>query len=1097
MNKNVLKRVLSMALSGTMVLSAGYGNLTAFDFIGTGTESVSVSAAGLNIADFSMTDLKMTDAYAVNAFSKEVKYLLSFDNNRLLAGFRDNAGVNMQNAKRYGGWENTLIGGHTVGHYLSALAQAYTNPNLSSSDKTAIMNKIKALVDGMAECQKNSKGQPGFLWAAIKKSGKGVEFQFDNVEAGKTSSIFEDAWVPWYTMHKLIQGFVDVYKYTGYENAKNVASGLGDWTYNRTSKWSSQTQSKVLSVEYGGMNDCLYELYTITGKKNHADAAHKFDETALYDKVLNGGANVLNGRHANTTIPKFIGALKRYIVLDGADGSDKYLKYAEAFWDNVISNHTYITGGNSEWEHFGMDNILDKERTNCNCETCNSYNMLKLSRELFKITGNKKYMDYYERTYYNSILSSQNPETGMTTYFQPMATGYFKVYSSEFDHFWCCTGSGMESFSKLGDTMYMKKGSTLYVNFYQSSVIDWKEQSVKITQESTIPDGDKTTFTVDGSGSLDLRFRIPDWIAGSMTIKVNGEKAAYTEVDGYAQLKKDFSSGDKIELTIPEKVVAHALPDNGGNAYAFTYGPIVLSAELGTADMKKGSTGMWVSIPEKSTVSDDTVYIKGENGSVASYMAEIDKFLVKDASGLKFKLTGTDKELTFTPHYRQYKQRYGIYWHYKNSGQVVEKPVKKADFTVTDTVQPGYGQYEIDDLHKMAEYLSESVTDDSTYRFTTDGNGYFGYRMAVDDEADYSLLTVTFRKEDNGKTMRIRVGNRILFSQKLNYTGTESNYDVKIKVPADLVKSCAKEVEAMGETKKVVDVFFASTDGKPSARICDFIYMTAVKTLYTSDATVAYFVDCGDHNTNTVTGTDKFGFFNSRTDQVYGPDEVTGASWGVIDDTKDQYNGASKSSGVYTANTWCHEQNTADGQNKANTNRYTKNQYENNIARHIDYGFELPDGDYNVEIGFCDPWKCSNNPTVYANYGQDNQSTVAEKVSLNGSNGTAKGKVNVEGGKLTLNFRSEDKAINVSYIIIKAADNHSFDSGSPESSAFTAGIKGDVNSDSKLDSADAVLMQKYMFSGEEQLDGYNADMDNSSSLGILDMVLLKSAVISK
>ena len=215
------------------------------------------------------------------------------------------------------------------------------------------------------------------------------------------------------------------------------------------------------------MNDCIYDLYLISGKPNHATAAHIFDDTNLHEQILKGGANVLNGKHANTTIPKFLGALKRYIALNGKTlngetvDATRSLQYAEAFWDMVVTHHTYITGGNSEWEHFGMDDILDKERTNCNCETCNSYNMLKLSRELFKITGDSKYMDFYEGTYYNSILSSQNPETGMTTYFQPMATGYFKVYSSRFDHFWCCTGSGMENFSKLGDTIYMHGDNTL------------------------------------------------------------------------------------------------------------------------------------------------------------------------------------------------------------------------------------------------------------------------------------------------------------------------------------------------------------------------------------------------------------------------------------------------------------------------------------------------------------------------------------------------------------------------------------------------------------------------------------------------------------
>ena len=609
MKKGIIRRVVPAALSGVMLFSASFSGWST-DVNVSSSPSV-VYAASEKISDFSISDVKMTDQYVTNAFSLELKYLLSFDNNRLLAGFRENAGMNTFGAKRYGGWENTLIGGHSVGHYLTALSQAYQNPNISAEERDALMNKMKVLVDGMKECQKNSKGQPGFVWAATKGNQQSVEFQFDNVENRKTN-IIQEAWVPWYTMHKLIAGLVDVYKNTGYEPAKEVASGLGDWTYNRCSKWSSQTHATVLSVEYGGMNDCLYDLYSVTQNQKYADAAHFFDETALFDRVLSGGTDVLNGKHANTTIPKFMGALKRYMVLGGKD--EKYLEYAKSFWDMVTTHHTYITGGNSEWEHFGKDDILDAERTNCKCETCNSYNMLKLSRELFKITGDKKYMDFYERTYYNSILSSQHPETGMTTYFQPMATGYFKVYSSEYDHFWCCTGSGMESFSKLGDTMYMHSGNTLYVNFYQSSVLTWKEQNVKITQESTIPDGETVTFTVEGSGDLDLRFRIPDWKAGNITVKVNGQKTAYTDINGYAQISRSFSNGDKIELTIPEEVQAHTLQDAKGKAYAFTYGPVVLSAELGTENMKKGSTGMWVSIPEEKIAGSENIKVNKENG---------------------------------------------------------------------------------------------------------------------------------------------------------------------------------------------------------------------------------------------------------------------------------------------------------------------------------------------------------------------------------------------------------------------------------------------------------------------------------------------------
>ena len=1050
------KRMMAAFAACTVLLGTG-----AYLPAGCMTVPITADAAEVQIEDFSLGDVTMLDAYCTNAFSKEMEYLLSFDTNRLLCGFRENAKLNTQGASRYKGWEDTLIAGHSVGHYLSACAQAYLHPELTDKQKQGLDDKLDALLSGMAECQKNSKGKPGFLWAGQVKNANNVEVQFDLVQQGKTN-IINESWVPWYTMHKLVQGLVDVYKFTGKESAKTIASALGDWTYNRCKTWNQQTHNTVLSIEYGGMNDCLYDLYLITGKDEHAVAAHYFDETNLHEAVLKGGHNVLNNKHANTTIPKFIGALKRYTALDGKTvngekvDASKYLEYAKAFWDMVTTHHTYITGGNSEWEHFGEDDILDKERTNCNCETCNSYNMLKLSRELYKITGDKKYMDFYEGTYYNSILSSQNPETGMTTYFQPMATGYFKVYSSPYDSFWCCTGSGMESFTKLGDTIYMHSEDALYVNLYQSSVIDWKDKGVKITQDSKIPDGDTAEFTVDGSGTLDIRFRIPQWKAGSVTIKVNGEKYAYKTVDDYAQVTGDFQTGDKITVTIPETVTAYNLPDKK-SVYGFKYGPVVLSAELGKQDMVTSSTGMWVTIPKDQVVSSQNITLSKEGQSITSFMSEIGDHFKKDADSLKFTLTDTNTPLTFTPHYRQYQQRYGIYWNFLTNGTVIEEKPPRAKISVTDTVQPGYGQYENDSQHDMQETDTVGVTDDSTYRYAKAG-GQFTYQMAVDKEAPMSLLTVRFRKADNGKTIKIRVGDAILYAETLNYSGTGDTYDVKLPIPAEVIERCVKTINADGQDVDVITVTFTANDDKESAKVCDFIYMSAVQTLYEFDNDIAYFVDCGDQDTTTLTGSDKLGRYNSLTEQLYGADPVTGYEWGLIDDAKDQYNGASKSGGLYTANTWPNENAASDGAAKTASFRYTKNQYENDIARHIDYGFTLPNGDYTVEMSFSDPWNCSRNPSVYANYGKDDQQLVAENCPADGT--AVKGKVKVSDGTLTLNFRSEDKAINVNYILIRFDGGKGYEIEIPDEKPAEALLRGDVNNDKKVTVADAVLLAR-------------------------------------
>jgi hypothetical protein len=1082
MKNNLIRRLVSVCSAAAVVCTAGSS---------LPVSSLGANAAQVDIEDFSISDVRMTDDYCTNAFDKEMDYLMSFDTEKLLAGFRENAGLSTNGATRYGGWENTNIAGHCVGHYLTALAQAYQNPNITSQQKDAIYKRITTLIDGMKTCQQHPRGKTGFLWAAPVPSDGNVERQFDRVEVGK-ANIFDDAWVPWYTMHKLIAGIVDVYNATGYAPAKEVGSSLGDWVYNRVSKWSSQTRNTVLSIEYGGMNDCMYELYAITGKDSHAAAAHVFDEDALFQKVAQGGRDVLNNRHANTTIPKFIGALKRYIVLDGRTvngqqvDASAYLRYAEDFWDMVTTHHTYITGGNSEWEHFGKDDILDAERTNCNCETCNSYNMLKLSRELFKITHDSKYMDFYENTYYNSILSSQNPETGMTTYFQPMATGFFKVYSTRWDKFWCCTGSGMENFTKLGDTIYMHEDNTLYVNFYQSSILEWADKNVRITQESSIPEGASVKFTVSGSAPLDLRFRIPDWIDGTMGVTVNGSRYSYKTVNGYADVAGDFSDGDVIELTIPSKIRAYPLPD-APDVYGFKYGPLVLSAELGKEDMKTDSTGMWVTIPKEKKVASETIRISKQGQSVTSFMAEINDHLVRSGDGLTFTLNDTNTKLVFTPHYKQYQQRYGIYWKFVPNGTVVEEKLPRAKTTITDTVQPGYGQYESDQLHAMVETGTVGVTNDGTYRYV-EKDGWFTYRMAVDENAPLLRLHIKLRKADNGKSLRVRVGDAVLWAGTLSYSGSKDVYDLLLTVPQDVRDRCTYTTSDDGTERSVLDVTFSpDKEGAGSAKVCDFIYMEAVAPAYEYTNDIAYFVDCGDHNSGTLTGRDRLGMYNSVTEQLCGEDEVSGKKWGLIDDSTDRYNGSAKSCGLYTANTWCDEANTTDGADKSNSFRYTKNQYENNIARHLDYSFELPNGTYSVEMCFCDPWGCSKSPTAYANYGKSSESVIVSNAPTDKT--AVSGNVKVTDGELTVNLRSEDKAINLCYIIIRPLDTEG---------ASTKGRKGDINLDGEVNVSDAVLMQKYIL-GSSALTGeqaYAADIISDAAPDVFDMAALRRMLIA-
>jgi len=806
-----------------------------------------------NISAYNLQNIAITDSYLTNAEAKDIEYLLKLDADRLLAGFRETAGLDMLGKTRYGGgWEDALIGGHTMGHYLTAMAQAVAELPDSDERKAQVETKLNYLITELEKCQ-NQIGT-GFLFGAKILDKNNIELQFDNVEKGLTN-ITTQAWVPWYTMHKVLAGLVDTYKYTGNETALSVAKKLGDWVYGRVSKWDPATQNKVLAIEYGGMNDCLYELYAVTGEDKYAEAAHKFDEENLFKLVASDSSNALNNKHANTTIPKFLGALNRYVTANGKTiggetvNAEEYLIYAEKFFDMVVDKHSYITGDNSEWEHFGADYVLDAERTNCNCETCNAYNMMKLAKGLYMITGKTKYLDFYERAFYNTILSSQNPETGMTTYFQPMATGYFKVYGTEEGNFWCCTGSGMENFTKLGNAIYYHTSDMVIVNQYLSSVLTDTDRNIKLTQTADIPAGDVAEFTVnsiDGASELSakLAFRLPEWLAGNVKVTVNGTEVNPTVESGYAILE-NLKDNDKVAVTLPMEVRAYNLPDNESE-YAFQYGPIVLSARLGTSNMATSTTGVNVTIPSAKLIEDKYITDKTEtisviNGTVAEFMANINDNLVKSAGKLEWTLENTDANLTFVPHYSQHTERYGIYFNYvSNTGAInatkyiAAKAQDRFNHALLDIVQPGYGQYENDELHNMKDNGSVGVTDDGTYRYAQAG-GSFTYTMkAAKGEDNY--IQASFRKADNGKSIKISVGSSEVYNTVLNYSGEEEEYTVRIKVPADKIAQAAYSKTTNDGVFDVVDVKIESADDRDSARVCSYLYTTRA---YSSDASLS------------------------------------------------------------------------------------------------------------------------------------------------------------------------------------------------------------------------------------------------------------------
>ena len=589
------------------------------------------------IRDFTLNQVELNDGYLKNAFQLEQDYLLSLEADRLLAGFYEIAGKTPKNKRYPGGWEDQDIAGHTMGHYLTALAQTY-----ATTREKKFLERLTYVVDSLAECQAES----GYLSAFSEEL-------FDNLEQGK------QAWVPWYTMHKILAGLVSAYQLTTMPSALEVAIRLGTWVSNRVKRWDEAMKAQVLKTEYGGMNDVLYELYKESGKIEFMMAAEKFDELPLFHEIYDDN-DVLDGKHANTTIPKFLGALNRYLTV--GEDQEFYLDTARKFFDMVVQNHTYITGGNSEWEHFGASKVLAGERTNCNCETCNTYNMLKLARGLFKVTGEKKYLDFYEGTFWNAIVSSQNPKTGMSMYFQPMATGYFKVFSRPYDNFWCCTGTGMENFTKLNDSIYFTRDNTIYLGMYITSCLKAETMGVTIKMTADIPVNPVIKVVVEkaSEGETNIAFRHPAWSKNGFSVTRKGKNLKTEERGGFVYVSVEKGTTE-IEVVVLPEVAIHSLPDNP-NVVAFTYGHLVLSAGLGRSEMVSSVTGVNVTVPTKEIPIKDTLEIL--TGTIEEWKQNPEKALIRQGNTLNFKLSGTDedKNLVFSPHYARYEERYGIYW---------------------------------------------------------------------------------------------------------------------------------------------------------------------------------------------------------------------------------------------------------------------------------------------------------------------------------------------------------------------------------------------------------------------------------------------------
>lgn len=829
----------------------------------------SKSEAEEKIKNIGLENIQLSDDYLVNASSKENDYLLSMSSKKFLYETYKVSGLTPPTKEGYAGWERSSgnnFRGHAFGHYMSALSQAYRGTS-DKETKEKLMVQIKDAVNGLKECQDEyAKLRPdsaGYVSSFPESILGGVDGVAGPSGGNPGTSPTNNVIVPYYNLHKILAGLLDVSKNVDdkeiSEKALSVAESFGEYLDNRLIKLTDK--NKMLRTEYGGMNEALYELYNLTGNDKAKDAAQYFDETSLFDDMA-AGKDILDGKHANTTIPKLTGALKRYTVLtqnkdyyeklteEEKNELPKYLKAAENFWDMTVKHHSYVTGGNSQAEHFHTPDGLHydaEERTGygdggSTCETCNTYNMLKLTRELFRLTQEKKYMDYYENTYINAIVSSQNPETGMTMYFQPMGPGYSKVYSQPYTHFWCCTGTGMENFSKLGDTMYFTEEGNVYVNMFFSNTYSYKAQNLKLSQKANMPNSDKVSFKVaslDGGAVKDgtnIKLRIPDWAAKDVTVTKNGKAVPVTEdmkKSGFAVVP-DVKAGDSIEYTTPMEVSISETQDNK-DFISFKYGPVLLSAGLGKNNVGSAiDAGVLVRVASKDSSVQTSITVKGSTVDEWKKNVKSNLVRVEDSKDgkVQFKLKNTDSsDLVYSPHYMQHTERYGIYMNFeeedskasqerilKKKENLREQEISSDSLTNFDENNSEFAKnLEKSDDSKLGSYGGRQYRD-------AQKNGWFSYDMQIDPKADKNYLNCTYTTADKDRSFDIYInGEKFKTETVNNAAGTNVFYTQKDEIPAKYLQNPEYKKDSTGEYVKdengnkipVINVKFQGTGSSP------------------------------------------------------------------------------------------------------------------------------------------------------------------------------------------------------------------------------------------------------------------------------------------
>lgn len=733
---------------------------------------------------FDLSDVRLLESPFKAAMELDAEYLRSIEPDRLLSRFREFAGLRPK-AETYGGWETATISGHSLGHYLTAVSKLYA----STKDKS-LLERINYIVDELAQCQK-AWGN-GFVGAFPKSQETFAEIKAGNIRSAGFD--LNGIWVPWYNLHKLYMGLVDVCLYCGNEKTKDILVKSTDWAWDMVGGLTDEQFEKMLHCEHGGINEAFAEVYALTGYEKALKLAQRFYHHRVLDPLALE-EDKLTGFHSNTQIPKLVGLARLYRLT----AEEHYNTASAFFWKTIVENRTYVNGGNTDGEYFFPPGDFSKHLSVHTTETCNTHNMLKLTRQLFAMDPKARYADYYERALYNHILASQDPNEGMMIYFCPLKSGHFKTYNTPFDSFWCCTGTGMENHVKYGDSIYFHDDETLYVNLFIPSVLNFREKNLTLTQQTRYPlNGNiRLSFDPRKGVKLNVKIRRPHWAVDDPGLTVNGKPYHYTAGPGeYMAVERLWEKGDKIDLIFPMKLRTEAMPDNP-QKIAFFYGPTLLAGALGKEGIehidphaeKRNKYDQVPSPPIPVLLTDDR--------AVEDYIKPGEKPGTFTVSKSVLRIPGLDTtdEITLIPFYKMHYQRYMVYWDIftpqqwkqtKEQFEAERERVRGLEAATIDQMVPGQMQPERDHNFKGAD-THKGIHRNRYWRDARSG-GWFSFEMKVLGDAPVKLACLYWGSDGPGRDFDILIDDKKIATERLNQDRPGQFFTVTYDIPSELTK---------------------------------------------------------------------------------------------------------------------------------------------------------------------------------------------------------------------------------------------------------------------------------------------------------------------